>query len=1470
MFFNQIVEAYFKEKGFISNQIESYNDFLLNNVQYILSNSEPIVITNENKRTGSQTTYEIIFGKVSYGKPTIKEKDGSQNILYPSEARLRNATYSTTLIAEVITKKIVNGSVTITRSNEILGLIPLMVSSKMCVLNSFSDTERIKAGECDYDEGGYFIVNGSEKVLVSQEKMTHNSIFCFYKKFTKVLWNAEIRCQYDYELKTTCAVTVNLYTASSIDDTPKDIKVLIPFIRPDFPIFVIFRALGFELEQAIDIINSCRSNDTIDVLTLIRPSLDEYRDLNINSQEEALYFIGSMGKIKQSTRIKDINYAINILDNSLFSHMFVGPLKTEQASNFLPMHETEIRNLEALRPSFKKKAYFLACIISKIANCYYGLSTEDDRDHLANKRFDMSGELLTSLFKNTLRRMKRETQSNIARNIDNNSSFNLTTSIKQKTITNGLKYGIATGTWGFPTSSAAVKIGVSQVLNRLTYISTLSHLRRVNTPISREGKLSKPRQLHNTHWGFLCPAETPEGQGCGLIKNYSLMCNVSIGSRHFYKAIRQILVSFKEITLTENLKLGQTINKIFLDGDFIGSVEEPNKLKKKLLSLRRKLVIDSSISIALNELNEIHIYTCSGRVLRPLIVAERLSELTERLQNKCSWNELIANGLIEYVDPLEEETIYIAISVADLKPVVTHLEIHPYTILGVCASTIPYPEHNQSPRNIYQASMGKQAIGLYMSNYLQRFDTLAHVLHYPHKPLTSTRASKLMRSVELPSGTESIVAIACYTGYNQEDSIIMNQSAIDRGFFRSTYYRTYMDNEKEIVRANGKSEKFTNLSNPHEKQKVKGFSQGHYDKLDSDGIIQPCTNVHDNDIIIGKITPISNDNYYKDASTFVRSNESGVIDKVLLSTNGDGNKFTKIRVRSVRVPQVGDKFASCSAQKATIGLTLRHEDMPFSSEGIVPDIIMNPHAIPSRMTIGHLAETEMSKVSALLGLEGNATPFEDTDHDKVQKMAELLEANGYQKYGFEELYNGFTGKMIPSLIFMGPIYYQRLKHMVKDKIHCLSMDHEVLTIDGWKFFNDLTISDKIATLKDDELLYECPNKLLYYPDHEGPMYSIRNSSIDLKVTANHRMYVKSDITDLPLSAIREVKVNYELIEANLLYKKQCTYKKDANWKTDDYLLEDLSTEQMDSFLMFFGLWVINETLHKDQIIKSLKIHCKKLMEYINSDNALESLITEQDNSYIYINNDNLREHFNFCEIEPIWLAKLSQRQARILIEGLETKYNYSIFTHSNILANRIMQLCLHAGYGSNMRTWRRIQWISEHKTIEIKIIKSNIDVTVNKDCDMNQNETITNEKCPVFCLEMPNETFFVRRNGKTAWTGNSRAHGPVTKLTRQPLEGRVRNGGLRFGEMERDVVVAHGSSEILRDRLLFNSDIYRVHICDLCGLIAQADLDEQKFLCKCSGSNNLTKISQVYLPYATKLMFQELMSVGIAPRLILE
>ncbi|CAG8591271.1 30148_t:CDS:10 [Gigaspora margarita] len=1230
-----VISSFFHDKGLVRQQLDSFDEFVQNTMQEIVDENKNLVLQTF---SGSQTgdgdkakRFYIRFGQVYLSKPTMTEADGSVQAMFPQEARLRNLTYAAPLyvnmkeealyadprapenrgkptLAEMFDEnKLKDDPDEETYDKVFVGKIPVMLKSTYCVLHGLDDEHLYALNECPYDQGGYFIINGSEKVLIAQERMATNTVYVFAKSPpSPYSYTAEIRSAMEKGSKLASSLTVKMLAKTAEKgSTGQFIQATMPYIKKDVPVVIAFRALGAVSDQ--DFLQYvCYDPNDNQMMEALKPCIEEA--FAVQSTEVAADWIGRRGTTTGATRDKRIKYAKEILQKELLPHV-----STEYGCE-------------------KRKAFFLGYMVHRLLLAALGRRELDDRDHYGKKRMDLAGPLLASLFRMLFKKLTKDISIYLRKCIDTSREFNLHLAIKAQTITNGLKYSLATGNWGDQKKAMQSRAGVSQVLNRYTFASTLSHLRRCNTPMGRDGKIAKPRQLHNTHWGMVCPAETPEGQACGLVKNLSLMSYISVGSSS--KPIVDFLEEYGMINLNQQFDPANIRDntKVFVNGKWAGISTAPEQLANTLRGLRRSVDVSPEVSVVRDiREKELRIYTDAGRVCRPLFIvedqclviskelidnldvnklkgrssgqadddeypdednrhidgedihgenAEKQSQKRRQDRQVYVWHDLISNGAIEYIDAEEEETVMICMTPEDLaasrhyyqtgisesskaheKDIAarvksesnlsihtwTHCEIHPSMILGICASIIPFPDHNQSPRNTYQSAMGKQAMGIYVTNYQLRMDTLANILYYPQKPLVTTRAMEFLRFRELPAGQNAIVAILCYSGYNQEDSVIMNQSSIDRGLFRSIFYRSYMDQEKKVgilsIEEFDKPTRETTLRLKH----------GTYEKLEDDGLIAPGTRVSGDDIIIGKVTPIpehtielgqrKDSHTHRDASTPMRSTENGIVDQVMVTTNAEGMKFVKVRVRSTRIPQMGDKFASRHGQKGTIGITYRQEDMPFTSEGITPDLIINPHAIPSRMTIGHLVECLLGKVSTLTGQEGDATPFTDVT---VEAISHSLRQNGYHSRGFEVMYNGHTGRKLAAQVFLGPTYYQRLKHMVDDKIH-------------------------------------------------------------------------------------------------------------------------------------------------------------------------------------------------------------------------------------------------------------------------------------------------------------------------------SRARGPVQILTRQPVEGRSRDGGLRFGEMERDCMISHGVAMFLKERLFDASDAYRIHICDICGLMAIANLKKNTFECK--ACKNTTQISQVQIPYACKLLFQELMAMNISPRL---
>ena len=1053
----KIIKSYFEGQHLdrlVRHQIESYNDFVLNQIKNTIDMFNPVVVRSSHDYDLASKKYSmelyITFDNFNIYRPEIHENNGATKLMFPQEARLRNFTYGSAMTIDINIKIIhrfgddlSKSETKYTKLNKIhIGKLPIMLKSAICVLKQYKHLNDNIIGECKYDTGGYFIINGSEKTVLGQERAAENKVYCFnvLKNNNRWKWMAEIKSVPDN--KCISPKQISMVIASKNNGFGNSIYLDIPRIKNPIPLFIVFRALGVLSDEEI-----CN-----------------YIMLNIEDSK-----IGTMLNSLKASMIDGHKYMTQEESfDYIVSHAMYTPINMEKEEGIRKKKEfTENVLKKDLFPHCKtpiQKIYFLGYMANKLLQCSFGWNKPDDRDSYINKRVDMCGTLLNNLFRNYFNKLVKDMQKQIIREINNGSwkstnnmtnivnHTNIYKIIKSTTIENGLKRALATGDFGIKHTNSN-KVGVAQVLNRLTYIASLSHLRRVNTPIDKSGKLIPPRKLHGTSWGFLCPAETPEGQSVGVVKNLSYLCHVSImsNSNPIYDYVKDKIVMLDDI---HDTTFYYNKVKVFINGCWIGVTDEGYDLFLDLKDKKTKGIINIYTSIVYDYKNqEIRVLTGGGRLLRPLVrVSDNRTYLTDDIftdlhKKKMDWNDLFVNhktptAILEYIDAEEQNYSMIAMNTNKLIETnktfsynYTHCEIHPSSIFGILASCIPFPEHNQSPRVTYQCAMGKQAMGMYVTNFDKRMDKTAYVLTYPMRPLVDTRIMNVCKLNGIPSGKMVIVAIATYSGYNQEDSIIFNQASIDRGLFSATLYKTVKDEDKKIQ---GDEE----IRCKPDATKTKGMKFANYGKLSNKGNIAENSLVENRDVIIGKVIPIkeNKNNHmklikYQDHSHIHRTSEETFIDKNYLDTNGDGYTFCKVRLRNYRVPSIGDKFSSRHAQKGTIGIILPEVDMPFNADGIRPDIIINPHAIPSRMTIGQLKECLLGKVLCELGLFGDGTCFNDLS---VKYICEQLQNVGYEKYGNEILMNGMTGEQIETSIFMGPTFYQRLKHMVNDKQHSRS------------------------------------------------------------------------------------------------------------------------------------------------------------------------------------------------------------------------------------------------------------------------------------------------------------------------------------------------------------------------------------------------------------------------------------------------
>jgi DNA-directed RNA polymerase beta subunit len=1709
-----IIETYFKDKHLerlVKHQLESFNNFAGYQIIKTIEMFNPVNIKSEQDFDPKSGKYSleifITFENFHIYRPQIHENNGATKLMFPQEARLRNFTYAASMTIDINIKYIVrtgegleNASTFYKNLPKIhIGKLPIMLKSNICVLNQYKYVENIYTGECKFDAGGYFIINGSEKTVLGQERAAENRVYCYNvsKNNTKYSWTAEINSIPDF--KCISPKKTILMISSKNNGFGHPIFVQIPRIKQPVPLFIVFRALDIISDKEICehiLLNLDNKQNKIMLESLQASIIDSNKYL---TKEESIRFITShalytpINMDKETGARKKLEFTLDILKNDLFPHCH----------------------------NIQKKIYFLGYMTNKILQANFEWIKGDDRDSYLNKRVDLTGPSLNNLFRNYFNKLVKDMEKQIIKEINTGSwrstedyfnIINLTNIykiIKSTTIENGFKRALATGDFGIKHVNSN-KVGVAQVLNRLTYVSSLSHLRRISTPTDKSGKLIPPRKLHNTSWAFLCPAEcfdpetpilmwdgscklakniiigdvlvddlgnpttvrttcsgsknmydvipdksnfmkhrvtdnhiltlkirghksiiqsnridrnythivgyfnreelkfqekyfvslkeaeefvnsfndddtlditiekylklnkktkdnlvifktegihwpkkevacskfnlqevgigpyvgwqlndkrgrfclkdglvvhnTPEGQSVGIVKNLSYMTHVTIHSN----SLSLYEYAAPHITSVDILKPSDIFQKVkvFINGSWVGIANDPLYLYSFLKDLKYKGIINIYTSIIFDcKVQEIRLCNDSGRLTRPLLrVKDNNILITNDILNKLKKNELtwddlftsakIEESVLEYIDPEEQSFSLIATKPKDLIPNpdskqifhYTHCEIHPSTIFGVIASCIPFPDHNQSPRNTYQSAMGKQAMGVYATNYNERMDKTAYVLNYPTRPLVDTRIMNMIKLNEIPSGCNINVAIMTHTGYNQEDSLLVNKGSIERGLFQATIYHTEKDEDKQKI--NGDEE----IRCRPDASKTKGMKFGNYNKVNSKGVIPENTLVENRDIIISKVTPIKenrNDHTkvikYEDQSRIYRTVEEVYIDKNYIDRNGDGYSFAKVRLRAVRRPVIGDKFC----------------------------------ALPTQ---------------------------------------------------------------------------------------------QVLTNEGWIEIKDIDISKhQVATLDaNGKMCYEYPTAKYEY-DHDDKMYSIKNKQLEIVCTLNHKLYVKK----------RSGK-KYELIEAQDVMGKMVRFQKTMENVYQDIEFFELGDEKypMDDWLKLLGMFISDGYCNNNIVyITALKERKRLYLEEIFKNINIEYKYSE-DGKYRFsgIKNKDIGTELTKLSVGalnkflPDYVWNLSQRQSILLLEGLlqgdgsSMEYKGETFdrygTISLKLANDITRLALHCGWSGivkisgeptgiarkgvrnlGSRAGQEISVTQQHTYYKVSIIRKQNEPWINKKVNDSNEEKLIDYQGKVYCIEVPSShTYYMResnfspcliignssRHGQKGTVGNiipeedmpfnkdgvrpdiiinphaipsrmtigqlketllgkvlvelglfgdgtsfgdldvktiskklldlgyessgnellyngltgeqlecnvfmgpvfyqrlkhmvndkqhSRSIGPMVNLTRQPAEGRSRDGGLRFGEMERDGMISHGAARFTRGRMYDASDKYQVYVCKNCGLIAS--YNDQLHIHHCRTCDNRTDFAYVEIPYACKLLFQELITMNVVPRVI--
>ncbi|EKD16224.1 uncharacterized protein L3040_009536 [Drepanopeziza brunnea f. sp. 'multigermtubi'] len=1007
-----LLPAFLKVKGLVKQHIDSFNFFIETEIKDIVK---------ANKRVTSDVDQHFFleYTDVNIGMPDRVEQDDRnlQRAITPNECRLRDLTYAAPIRVNI---KYIRGKQVIHRTDIAIGRLPIMLRSSKCRLSGGDDHDMAHMNECALDPGGYFIVNGTEKVILVQEQLSKNRVIV-ETDVKKGIVSASVTSS-THERKSKSYVLLK----------KERIVLQHNILNEAIPIVIALKALGIQSDHEMLLLVAGTDSTYQDDFAV---NFEECTKMGVFSQHQALEWIGTrvkMGSRKGTPgapqRRNHVADALEALSSIIITHV--------------PVHGLD----------FRPKALYICFMVRRVLMANHDPKLVDDRDYVGNKRLELAGQLLSLLFEDLFKKFNSDLKMNIDKVLkkpNRTMQFDAFNHLQShgNHITQGMNRAISTGNWSVKRFKME-RAGVTHVLSRLSYISALGMMTRISSQFEKTRKVSGPRALQPSQFGMLCPSDTPEGEACGLVKNLALMTHITTNDlEEPVKKLVFVLGAEDIVSMSGKEIYEDGAYVVFVNGTPLALTRKPKVFLNTFRRFRRAGRVSAFVSIFINHhTNAVHIATDEGRICRPLIIVEnQKSKVTRRSlealrAGKMDFDDFLYRGFVEYVDVNEENDSNIALYEKEIDETSTHLEIEPFTILGAVAGLIPYPHHNQSPRNTYQCAMGKQAIGSIAYNQFSRIDTLLYLMVYPQQPMVKTRTIELIHYDKLPAGQNATVAVMSYSGYDIEDALVLNKSSCDRGFGRCQVFRKNMISLKKYP-----NRSYDRIGDRVLDEKDPSKPIAKHRILTSDGIAAVGERIFSGEVFCNKETPLNTistgigsdygTNDYKPAPASYRAYDFAYIDKVMTTQNDRDDTIIKVQTRQTRRPELGDKFSSRHGQKGVVGIIVNQEDMPFADSGVCPDIIMNPHGFPSRMTVGKMLELLSGKAGVLNGTLEYGTAFGGSN---VDDMGAILIKNGFSYSGKDFVTSGITGEPLPAYIFFGPIYYQKLKHMVQDKMHSRS------------------------------------------------------------------------------------------------------------------------------------------------------------------------------------------------------------------------------------------------------------------------------------------------------------------------------------------------------------------------------------------------------------------------------------------------